>query len=92
MNASFKFIQKLWLLHQKIKEKINLKNVSSNQLNNISKFTNQLIDKVTNNLEKFHYNGIVANLYETYNFMIKVTNQPLDQKDLLINYKKILFT
>ena len=91
MKASYKFLQKLWLLHQKIKEKINLKNVSSNQLNNISKFTNQLIDKVTNNLEKFHYNGIVANLYETYNFMIKVTNQPLDQKDLLINYEKILY-
>ena len=91
MKASYKFLQKLWLLHQKIKEKINLKNASSNQLNNISKFTNQLIDKVTNNLEKFHYNGIVANLYETYNFMIKVTNQPLDQKDLLINYEKILY-
>jgi len=91
MKASYKFLQKLWLLHQKIKEKINLKNASSNQLNNISKFTNQLIDKVTNNLEKFHYNGIVANLYETYNFMIKVINQPLDQKDLLINYKKILY-
>ncbi|MBC8308171.1 MAG: leucine--tRNA ligase [Pelagibacterales bacterium] len=91
MKASYKFLQKLWLLHQKIKEKINLKNTSNNQLNNISKFTNQLIDKVTNNLEKFHYNGIVANLYETYNFMIKVTNQPLDQKDLLINYKKILY-
>ena len=91
MKASYKFLQKLWLLHQKIKEKINLKDSSSSQLNNISKFTNQLIDKVTNNLEKFHYNGIVANLYETYNFMIKVTNQPLDQKDLLINYKKILY-
>ena len=91
MKASYKFLQKLWLLHQKIKEKINLKKASSNQLNNISKFTNQLIDKVTNNLEKFHYNGIVANLYEIYNFMIKVTNQPLDQKDLLINYKKILY-
>lgn len=91
MKASYKFLQKLWLLHQKIKEKINLKNVSSNQLNNISKFTNQLIDKVTNNLDKFHYNGIVANLYETYNFMIKVTNQPLDHEDLLINYKKILY-
>ena len=26
MKASYKFLQKLWLLHQKIKEKINLKN------------------------------------------------------------------
>jgi len=76
MKASYKFLQKLWLLHQKIKKKINLKIISSNQLNNISKFTNQLINKITNNLEKFHYNGIVANLYETYNFMIKEINQP----------------
>ena len=91
MKASYKFLQKLWLLHQKIKEKINKKNTPNNPLNNISKFTNQLIDKVTNNLEKFHYNGIVANLYETYNFIIKAIDQPLDQKDLLINYKKILY-
>ena len=28
MKASYKFLQKLWLLHQKIKEKINLKNAS----------------------------------------------------------------
>ena len=49
-----------------------------------------MINKVTNNLEKFHYNGIVANLYETYNFLIKEIDQPLDKKDLLADYKKIL--
>ena len=94
MKASFKFIQKLWLLHQKIKEKISTKNKKNNKkekLNNISKFTNQLIDKVTKNLDKFHYNGIVANFYETYNFMIKEIDKPLDGEDLLENYKKILY-
>ena len=94
MKASFKFIQKLWLLHQKIKEKIstkNKKNKKKKKLNNISKFTNQLIDKVTKNLDKFHYNGIVANFYETYNFMIKEIDKPLDGEDLLENYKKILY-
>ena len=94
MKASFKFIQKLWLLHQKIKEKISTKNKKNNKkkkLNNISKFTNQLIDKVTKNLDKFHYNGIVANFYETYNFMIKEIDKPLDGENLLENYKKILF-
>ena len=94
MKASFKFIQKLWLLHQKIKEKIGTKNKKNNKkekLNNISKFTNQLIDKVTKNLDKFHYNGIVANFYETYNFMIKEIDKPLDGEDLLENYKKILY-
>ena len=94
MKASFKFIQKLWLLHQKIKEKISTKNKKNNKkekLNNFSKFTNQLIDKVTKNLDKFHYNGIVANFYETYNFMIKEIDKPLDGEDLLENYKKILY-
>ena len=67
--ASYKFIQKLWLLHNKIKEKINLKNNSNKESHELSKFTNQLIDKVTKNLEKFNYNVIVANFYETYNFI-----------------------
>ena len=91
MVASYKFIQKLWMLHQKILEKINLKDCTNNQSNKISEFTNQLINKVTKNLEKFNYNVIVANFYETYNFMNKEIDQSLNSKDLLINYKKILF-
>ena len=91
IKAAHKFIQKLWLLHQKIKEKINNNNKTNKEKDNISKFSNQLIDKITKNLEKFHYNGIIANLYELYNFMIKEINKPLEKKNLLINYKKILY-
>ena len=91
MIASYKFIQKLWLLHQKIKEKINLKINSDKESNELSKFTNQLINKVTKNLEKFNYNVIVANFYETYNFMNKKLDQLQNSEDLLINYKKILY-
>ena len=70
MIASFKFIQKLWILNSKILKKINTtKEVGENK--NLTKFTNQLIYKVTQNLEKFHYNVIVANLHEMYNFLIK---------------------
>ena len=91
MVASYKFIQKLWLLHQKIKEKINLKINSGKESNELSKFTNQLINKVTKNLEKFNYNVIVANFYETYNFMNKKLDQLQNSEDLLINYKKIFY-
>ena len=70
MLASFKFIQKLWLLDSKILTKINL-NEKINSEENLTKFTNQLIYKITQNLEKFHYNVIVANLHEMYNFLIK---------------------
>ena len=49
-----------------------------------------MIDKVTKNLEKFHYNVIVANLHETYNFLIKEIDKNLKNNDLLKNYEAIL--
>ena len=91
MLASFKFIQKLWLLHSKILTKINLKETINSE-ENLSKFTNQLINKITQNLEKFHYNVIVANLHEMYNFLMKEIDKPIDSKILRENYKKILIT
>ena len=89
MMASFKFIQKLWILNFKILEKIK-NNDESNESENLTKFTNQLIYKVTQNLEKFHYNVIVANLYEMYNFLIKEIEKPIKKESLIENYKKIL--
>ena len=69
MVSSYKFIQKLWLLHSEIKTKI--KNEGKNIIEDkIDKFTNQTISKITNNLEKFNYNVIIANMYETYNFLM----------------------
>jgi leucyl-tRNA synthetase len=89
MMASFKFIQKLWSLNSKILEKIkNNDNDPGNE--NLSKFTNQLIYKVTQNLEKFHYNVIVANFYEMYNFLNKEIEKPINREILIENYKKIL--
>ena len=54
------------MLHVKIKTKIS----KTHEINSdvISKFTNQLIDKINNNLERFNYNVIIASMYETYNF------------------------
>ena len=52
---------------------------------------NVTIYKVQKNLEDFHYNVIVANLYETYNFMNKyLNNDEINSKNLLQNYTKIL--
>jgi len=89
MLASFKFVQKLWTLNTKILEKIKI-NDEENKDDNLIKFTNQLIHKVTQNLEKFHYNVIVANLYEMYNFLIKEIDKPIKKNVLIENYKKIL--
>ena len=89
MMASFKFIQKLWALNTKILDKIK-NSEEKNKGENLIKFTNQLIHKVTQNLEKFHYNVIVANLHEMYNFLIKEIDKPIKKEVLIENYRKIL--
>jgi leucyl-tRNA synthetase len=89
MVASYKFIQKFWLLHKKIIKKIAL-NEESEDSSSLANFTNTLIYKVTKNLEKFHYNVIVANYHETYNFLNKEIEKPINNFDLVENYKKIL--
>ena len=89
MLASFKFVQKLWTLNSKILDKIKDNN-QDDEGKDLTKFTNQLINKITQNLEKFHYNVIVANFYEMYNFLIKETDKPIKKEILIENYKKIL--
>ena len=89
MLASFKFIQKLWTLNSKILKKIK-ENDNQKGSENLTKFTNRLIHKITQNLEKFHYNVIIANLYEMYNFLSKEIEKPIKKDVLIENYKKIL--
>ena len=89
MTSSYKFIQKLWLLHIDIKKKF-LSETEGHIDLEIQKFTNQLIAKFTNNLEKFNYNVAVANMYETYNYLIKITKNKKNVKNFIENYKKIL--
>ena len=89
MVASYKFIQKFWILHKKIIEKINSNNKGS-QIDDLNIFTNKLIQKISFNLEKFNYNVIIANIYETYNFLIKELEKDYQSEVLKENYKKIL--
>ncbi len=89
MASSYKFIQKLWNLHCDIKNKIEQNNNTETN-EELEKYTNKIIAKITNNLEKFNYNVIIANMYETYNFL---TNFLISEKklgNLTTNYKKIL--
>ena len=89
MVSSYKFIQKLWKLHCDIKKEISLnkENIFSDKLD---KFTNEIVSKITFNLEKFNYNVIVANIYETYNFLTKFIIESKNSKNLKENYLKII--
>jgi leucyl-tRNA synthetase len=89
--ASHKFIQKLWTLNTKIMEEIN-KDHLENSSDEFVKFTNKFIKKISNNLENFSYNIIVANLHEMYSFLIKEIDKCYKKETIIDNYKKILIT
>ncbi|MDA7831277.1 leucine--tRNA ligase [Candidatus Pelagibacter sp.] len=89
MLASYKFIQKFWLLHKKIISILLLKNENGDS-KSIDSFTNIMINKITKSIEKFHYNVLVANFYETYNYLNKEVEKPINYLSLSKNYKKIL--
>ena len=93
ISASYKFIQKIWSLHLKIKEKINKENKCGidNEVNSsLLTFTNSLIKKVTKNIENFSYNVIIANFHEAYNFLNNETNKEINNTILKESYIKIL--
>ena len=90
MQASYKFLQKLWGLNELILEKIKIKGNDNTNEKNLEIFINETIEKFNYNLEKFNYNVLIANLYETYNFLIDLVNKNINGDILLENYKKIL--
>ena len=89
MLSAFKFVQKFWTLHQKIKN-ILLQKEKENEDVILKKYTNQLINKITQNLNNFSYNVIIANMHETYNFLYKHFEKSKNSNDLIDCYRKIL--
>ena len=89
MVSSYKFLQKLWILHNDIKNKISDEKCEIFN-KEFDEFINEMIAKISNNLEKFNYNVIIANMYQTYNFLSNFIKQNKDLKNLKENYEKIL--
>ena len=57
---------------------------------NLTKYTHKFIKKITDNLNNFNYNVIIANLHEAYSFLNKEVSNIYKQDTLKENYKKIL--
>ena len=89
--SSFKFIQKLWKLNEKVVDEMN-KNHNADYDNEILKYTNKYLKRVHDNLESFSYNKIIANLYEMYSFLNKQIEKAYTKNTLIENYQKILIT
>ena len=87
--SAHKFIQKFWTMHIEIEKRIN-ENYQINEEDKLTKFTNQFIKKVTNSLNNFSYNIIIASLHELYSFLNNEIKKKYTRETLINNYKKIL--
>ena len=87
--ASYKFVQKLWNLNIKILEKIKQNNHNNDDIE-LDKLTNQFVNNVTNNLNDFGYNKIIANFYEIFSQLTKKIENNYSKSSLIKNYEKIL--
>ncbi|MDA7577444.1 leucine--tRNA ligase, partial [Candidatus Pelagibacter sp.] len=89
ISSSFRFIQKLWTMHLRVIEEVN-KDHDEDAGNDLTKYTNKFIKKITHNLNNFNYNIIIANIHEMHSFVNKEINKPYKNDTLIENYKKIL--
>ena len=87
ISASFKFLQKLWLLNKKIQENENEFKQFDDKL---EKFTNQIIKKISDDLDKFGFNVVIASIYKIYNFYNQQTNKDDWGSNFKKNYSNIL--
>ena len=79
IEAAYKFIQKLWSLNNKIMGQVN-ENHPEDENKNLEKITNLFIKKISNNLDNFNYNIIIANIHEMYGFFNKEINNKYTKK------------
>jgi len=79
----------LWNLILKVSDEINKNHVAHDELE-IIKFTNKFIKNITQNLENFSYNIIIANIYEMYSFWSKEMDKKYSSKTLKECFSKTL--
>ncbi len=81
-TGSYKFINKVWNLLQLCSSDDYIEN---NKTDNqpLKEKTNDTIINVTNNIDAFHYNKSIANLYELVNFLQKTISNKSSSKNCL---------
>jgi len=87
ISASFKFLQKLWSLNEKI---INNKKKFSNFDDELEKFTNQIIKKLSNDLDRFGFNVTIASIHKIHSYLNQHTNKEDWGSNFHKNYINIL--
>ena len=89
VNASYKYLQKIWNLHQDIVERKEGK-ISENHENKLKSDFNNYIFKITKLIEEFHLNVVIANVYEIYNLINKSLKNEVSNKCLIFLLKDFM--
>ena len=90
VSAAYKFLQKIYNLNNLIINRIEKKNKKNNELE--AKFNNYIL-KVTNLINNFQLNVVIANVYSIYNMFSIYLDEDVDNECLkknFINFMKIL--
>ncbi len=87
ISASYKFLQKLWSLNEKI---INNKKKFVEFDNKVEKFTNQIIKKLSDDLDRFGFNVTIASVHKIHSFFNQQTNKENWGSNFHKNYINIL--
>jgi leucyl-tRNA synthetase len=87
ISASFKFLQKFWILNKKILEN---QNKFSFFDENLEKFNNQIIEKLEKDLDRFGFNVVIASIHKIYTFYSQQTNKKDWGSNFYENYTNIL--
>jgi len=92
VNASYKFLQKIWNLNKVILERPDQKSSKEAEDKLVVEFNNYVF-KITNLIENFSLNVVVANVYEVYNLINshlskKISNKCL--KQTTISFMQVL--
>ena len=90
ISSSFKFLQKLWSLNEKILEKIGKNEKSDEKKDELELISSLFIKNVQYNIENFSYNKIIANFHELYSAINKKINSKISSEIWIKNYSKIL--
>ena len=87
VNAAFKFLQKIYNLCCLIKDRSE-KKVTLNKEFDLK--INSYVNKITNSINNFNLNVVVANVYEIYNLFNDHLNKEISDKCLRKNLTKLL--
>ena len=88
VSAAFKFIQKLWKLNNEILNKKD--STSKSEDIELQIAVNKTVYNVTQNLENFQFNVVIANIHEIYNLLYHhVINNKTSNKTLKNEWEKI---